>query len=75
METAVIAALGATGALDAAAVVLVLVDDGASTGVFRFTSGDAATDNAVAASEIDVMAVLVGVADATTIVVGDILMT
>jgi len=72
MEAAVITALGLTGALDAAANILVFVDDGEDTGVFYFNSADT-TDNAVAAAEIEIMAILDGVADATTILAGDIL--
>lgn len=75
MEANVITALGLTGALDAAAVVMVLVDDGTHTGVFKFTGADAATDDAVDAAEIEIMGVLSGIADATSILVGDILFT
>ena len=73
MEAAVIAGMGATGALVATDIVMVLIDDGTSTGVFRFTGGDAATDDVVDAAEIDIMAILVGVSNATTVLAGDIL--
>jgi hypothetical protein len=73
MEAAVIAGMGLTGALVAADIVMVLIDDGTSTGVFRFDGGDAATDDDVDAAEIDIMAILVGVSNATTVVAGDIL--
>lgn len=73
MEAAVIAGMGATGAMVATDIVMVLIDDGTSTGVFRFTGGDAATDDAVDAAEIDIMAILVGVSNATTILAADIL--
>ena len=75
MEANVITALGLTGALDAAAVVLVFVDDGEDTGVIKFTGNDAGTDDLAATTEIEIMAVLDGIADATDIVVGDVLMT
>jgi hypothetical protein len=75
MEANVITALGLTGALDAAAVVLVAVDDGEDTGIFKFTSGDGGTDDAAVATEFEIMGILQGVADASTIVVGDILFT
>jgi len=73
MEAAVITGLGLTGALDTAANILVFIDDGEDTGVFKFDGGDAATDDAAAAAEIEIMAILDGVADATTIVAGDVL--
>jgi hypothetical protein len=73
MEAAVVTALGSTGALDAAAIVLVLIDDGVSTGVFRFASDDDATVDAATAGEIEIMAILVGVTNATTVLVGDVL--
>lgn len=44
---------------------------GTSTGLWQFTSGDAATDDAVATSEIELLGILTGVADATALVVGD----
>jgi hypothetical protein len=50
-----------------------LVDDGASTGVFRFTGADAADADAVDAAEIHIMAVLVGVSNAATVLAADIL--
>jgi hypothetical protein len=71
LEGTAITAMGLTGAADAAAVFLVAVDDGTSTGLWQFTSGDAATDNAVVASEIELIGILTGVSDATTLVVGD----
>jgi len=73
METAVITALGKTGAMSTTDIVVLAVDDGADTGIFLFTGGDAATDDAVDAAEIEVMAVLTGVSDATTILAADIL--
>jgi len=75
MEAAVATALGVTGTgLSNAAndVVLVLVDDGADTGVFVFTAADA-TDNATGTAEIEIGMILNGVADATSIVAADIL--
>jgi hypothetical protein len=75
MEANVITGLGLTGALDTAAEVLVFIDDGEDTGVFRFSGNDAATDDLASAAEIEIMAVLDGLADATDIVVGDVLMT
>ena len=75
MESNVITALGLTGALDTAAEVLVFVDDGEDTGVFRFSGNDAATDDLASAGEIEIMAVLDGLADATDIAVGDVLFT
>jgi len=75
LKTAAATAMGLTGALDAAAVVLVAIDDGTSTGLWRFVSDDAATDDATAATEIELMAILTGVADATALVVGDFLFT
>jgi len=72
MEAAVITALGLTGAVDAAANLLVFVDDGEDTGIFFLNSADT-TDNAVAAGEIEIMGILQGVADATTILAGDVL--
>jgi len=73
LKGTVATALGVTGALDAAAIVLVAVDDGTHTGLFRFVSDDAATDDATAVGEIELMAILTGIADATTLVVGDFL--
>jgi hypothetical protein len=73
MEALVITGLGLTGGMVATDIMMVLIDDGTNTGVFRFTGGDAADDDAVAASEIDIMAVLMGVSNATTVVAGDIL--
>jgi hypothetical protein len=75
LEGTAITAMGLTGALDAAAVVLVVVDDGVDTGLWQFTSGDAATDNAVAASEIELIGILKGVTDATSLVAGDFVFT
>lgn len=71
LETAAATAMGATGALDAAAVVLVAVDDGTHTGLWQFTSGDAAVDDATETSEIELIGILKGVADASALVVGD----
>jgi hypothetical protein len=73
LEGTAITAMGLTGAADAAAVFLVAVDDGTDTGLWQFTSGDAATDNAVTTAEIELIGILKGVADATALVVGDFL--
>lgn len=73
MEDLVISALGLTGAATASDILMILIDDGASTGVFKFTGADAATDDAFDPAELQIMAVLVGVKDATTVVAGDIL--
>jgi len=73
MEALVITALGLTGGMVETDIVMVLVDDGTSTGSFVFTGDDAATNDAVAAAEIQIMAILVGVSDATTIVAADVL--
>jgi hypothetical protein len=54
---------------------MVLVDDGTHTGVFKFTGADAGTNDLADAAEIEIMGVLSGVADATSILVGDILFT
>jgi len=76
MEALVITGLGITTGLDIAAVVMVLIDDGTSTGVFRFVSGDDGTAaNAVVDTEIQIMAILVGVSNAATVVVDDVLFT
>jgi hypothetical protein len=53
-------------------ITMIFIDDGVNTGVFRFVSADG-TANAMAASELEIMAVLVGVSNATTIVAADIL--
>jgi len=74
MEANVVTAMGKTGALDSAAVVMVFIDDGEDTGVFRLTS-DNTTDDLATAAEITIMAVLDGLADATDIASGDILFT
>jgi hypothetical protein len=71
LEGTTITAMGLTGAMDAAAVSLIAIDDGVDTGLWQFTSGDAATDNAVVASEIELIGILTGVTDATALVVGD----
>jgi hypothetical protein len=73
MEAAVISGLGLTGALDTAANILVFIDDGEDTGVFIFDGADAAIDDVAVAAEIEIMAILDGLADATTIVAGDVL--
>ncbi len=73
LETAAATAMGDTGALDAAAIVLVAIDDGTHTGLWQFTSSDAAADDATTASEIELIGILKGVADATALVVGDFL--
>jgi hypothetical protein len=73
MEELVITALGLTGGMLAADIAMVLVDDGVSTGVFRFDGGDAGDDDAVDAAELQIMAVLTGVKDATSVVAADIL--
>jgi len=70
LEGTAITAMGLTSIIDAAAFILVAVDDGVSTGLWQFNSADA-TDNAVAASEIELIGVLTGVSDATALVVGD----
>jgi hypothetical protein len=75
LEGTAITAMGLTGALDAAAIVLVVVDDGVDTGLWQLTSGDAANDNAVAASEIELIGILKGVTDATSLVAGDFVFT
>jgi len=74
LETNAVAAMGATGALDNAAVFLVAIDDGAHTGLWQFTSGDG-IDNATATSEVELIGILVGVTDATALVAGDFLFT
>lgn len=71
LETQAASAMGLTGALDAAAVVLVAIDDGTHTGLWQFTSDDAATDDATATTEIELIGILKGVTDATALVVGD----
>ena len=70
LEGTAITGMGLTGALDAAAVMLVAIDDGVTTGLWQFISGDT-IDNAVAASEIELIGVLTGVANAAALVVGD----
>ena len=73
MEALVITALGNTATTNVATDrIMILIDDGTSTGVFKFTSADA-TANAVAVGEIEIMAILVGVTDATAVVAADIL--
>jgi len=75
MEANVITALGLTGSLDTAAEVLVFVDDGEDTGVFQFSGDDAGTDDLATAGEIQIMAILDGLGDATDIASGDVLFT
>jgi len=71
LEGAAIVAMGLTGAMDGAAVALVAVDDGRSTGLWQFISGDAGTDDAVVASEIELIGILEGVSSAAALIVGD----
>jgi len=71
MEANVITALGAATGMKATDIVMVLVDDGEHTGVFKF-DGDATTTNIVQAGEIEIMAILQGTTDATSIVAADI---
>jgi Ca2+-binding RTX toxin-like protein len=75
LETAAATAMGDTGALDSAAIVLVAIDDTAHTGLWQFTSGDNTTDDATATTEIELIGILVGVTDATALVVGDFVFT
>jgi predicted phosphoribosyltransferase len=73
MEAAVITAFGnTTTTMPNTDITMIFIDDGVNTGVFRFVSADG-TANAMAASELEIMAVLVGVSNATTIVAADIL--
>jgi hypothetical protein len=74
LEAACITAVGLTGAMDAAAVALVAVDDGTHTGLWQFTSGDT-VDNAATAAELELIGILKDVNDATALVVGDFLFT
>jgi Ca2+-binding RTX toxin-like protein len=75
LETNAASAMGLTGALDAAAIVLVAIDDGAHTGLWQLTSGDNAIDDAVATTEIELIGILVGVTNATALVAGDFVFT
>jgi len=72
-EAKIITALGLTGAASTTDILLIAIDDGEHTGLFEFTGGDAATDDAVDASEIELIGILNGVTDATTLVAGDFL--
>jgi len=72
-EAKIITALGLTGAASTTDVLLIAVDDGEHTGLFQFTGGDAATDNAVDAAEIQLIGIMNGVTDATTLAAGDFL--
>jgi hypothetical protein len=72
MEGLVITGLGLTGALKATDIVLVAIDDGEDTGIFKFDGADA-IDNAVATGEIQILAILQGVADASTLAAADVL--
>jgi len=76
LETATIAAMSDSDGLDAAAIVLVAIDDGTHTGLWQVTSADAGTDNGnLVASEVELIGIIKAHADATTLVVGDFLFT
>jgi hypothetical protein len=75
LETNAASAMGVTGAVDNAAIVLVAIDDGAHTGLWQLTSGDNAIDDAVATTEIELIGILVGVTNATALVAGDFVFT
>ena len=70
LKAAVVTALGNPASMHANAELLILVDDGVSTGVWKL-SADTTTNTTVAA-ELELLAVLVGVADATTVVANNI---
>ena len=66
LKAAVVAALGNPASIADAAEVLVLIDDGVSTGIWKL-SADATTNTTVAA-ELELVGILSGVADATLVV-------
>jgi hypothetical protein len=69
-EANAVTALSATATgITATDHLMMIVDDGEHTAVFKF---EAAVTNTITAAELDLMAILDGVADATTIAVGDI---
>jgi hypothetical protein len=73
METAAIAAMGVTGtnlSNTGNEKVALVLDDGEHTGIFIFAAADA-TDNAVAAGEIGLSAILIGVTDHSSLVAAD----
>ena len=59
LEGTAVTAMGATGALDTAAVFLVAVDDGTDTGLWQFTSADG-IDNATVVAEVELIGILKG---------------
>jgi Ca2+-binding RTX toxin-like protein len=71
LEGTAITAMGDTGAANTGATYLVVVDDATSTGLWQFISADNTIDDAVVAAEIELIGILTGVSDATTLVVGD----
>jgi hypothetical protein len=75
LEAAAITAMGATGAMVATDIVVMSIADNEDTALFLFTGGDAATDDAVDAAEIQLLGIVQGLDDVTDFVAGDFLVS
>jgi hypothetical protein len=73
MEANVVTAMGSAAGMKATDIVMVFVDDGEHTGLFKF-DGDATTTGATLVAEIEIMAILEGITDATSILAADVTM-
>jgi len=74
LEAAAITALGLTGSASTTDIVIVAVADNEDTAIFLFTGGDAATDDAVDAAEIQILGFIQGISDVTDFVAGDFIL-
>jgi Ca2+-binding RTX toxin-like protein len=75
LEAAAITALGLTGGMTASDIVVLAVADNEDTALFLFTGGDAATDDAVDAAEIQLLGIIQGLDDVTDLAAGDFLVS